>query len=398
MKWNIREAVWIYAAAAIGLGVTGYVVWDYFTPEWADYQAGFRDLVEQKFGAERARQAPSGIQQVWVADLNRVDRCVTCHAGMEWKGLESAPNPYRSHPRDILAKHPIASYGCTVCHGGQGYAVDSYHAHATALNYWEEPLLYREVARMYLVSDSGAMLETNCNRCHRYDRETAGAGYLNAAKALVAQKGCRACHKINGRGGVIGPDLTYIGDQAPEQYDYSRMNGSPTVFGWHLAHFKEPKAMVATTVMPTFGFDSRAAQALAILVMSWKRTSVPVAYLPGARLADVPTPEELAKEKQMLTGEGAFFVKKTCFICHDVSTLGIESAAKIGPDLAGAWTDVQSRFGRSLEDFLKSPTGTMGMVLATQIQLTGAEKAQVVQLLKTAYDKKLAAESGKAKL
>ena len=72
----------------------------------------------------------------------------------------------------------------------------------------------------------------------------------------------------------------------------------------------------------------------------------------------------------MLTGEGAFFVKKTCFICHDVSTFGIESATKIGPDLAMADSDVQSRFGRTLEDFLKAPTGTMAVVLSTQIHLT----------------------------
>jgi hypothetical protein len=147
--------------------------------------------------------------------------------------------------------------------------------------------------------------------------------------------------------------------------------------------------MVAETIMPNFNFGSREAQALAMLAMSWKRANLPVAYIPGAQVADLPTPEESEKERQMLTGEGAFFVKKTCFICHDVSVFGIESAAKIGPDLALAWADVQSRFGRTLEDFLKAPTGTMAVVLATQIQLTDAEKAEVVAKLKTAYDRKL---------
>ena len=49
---------------------------------------------------------------------------------------------------------------------------------------------------------------------------------------------------------------------------------------------------------------------------------------------------------------------------------------------------MQSRFGRTLEDFLKAPTGTMSVVLATQIQLTDAEKQEAIEKLKIAYQKK----------
>lgn len=382
-----KDAFKIYLLGAVMLVVTGLLYWDNFAPEWKGYQSQFRDLVAKKFGAARAEQLPDGLQQIWIKDLNRVDRCTTCHQGLEWKGLDSAANPFKSHPKEILEKHPIGQFGCTACHGGQGYATDKDAAHGFA-EFWEEPLLGKKLTDTYLVKDKKAMMQVNCNTCHRFDRETKGADFINLAKQLVQEKNCRACHQINGRGGIIGPELTNVGDKASEQYDYSHVSGKKSAFAWHVAHFQNPKSVTLETVMPNFSFSTREAQALSLLVLSWRRTNIPMRFIPGAQPADRPTPEEIAKEKQMLEGEGAFFVKKGCFICHSVSTLGIESAAKIGPDLSEAVTDVQSRFGRTLEDFLKAPTGTMSVVLATQIQLTDAEKQEVIERLKVAYQRK----------
>ena len=102
----------------------------------------------------------------------------------------------------------------------------------------------------------------------------------------------------------------------------------------------------------------------------------------------------------MLTGPGAWFVKTGCFVCHNVTSLGVKSPAQIGPDLSTAVEDVQSRFGRTLDDFLREPTGTMAVVLSRQIILSPEEKAVAVGKLREAYaehekQKASAAKAGK---
>jgi hypothetical protein len=77
------------------------------------------------------------IQQVVLEDLQedyhfakvqKVDRCITCHLGIDQKGFEDASQPFRTHPKLDLylgsaSPHPLEKIGCTTCHGGSGQAV-----------------------------------------------------------------------------------------------------------------------------------------------------------------------------------------------------------------------------------------------------------------------------------
>jgi hypothetical protein len=87
-------------------------------------------------------------------------------------------------------------------------------------------------------------------------------------------------------------------------------------------------------------------------------------------------------------GDPQFFVKKGCVQCHTISAFDIKSQTNVGPDLSYAVEDAPKRFGKSLDMFWQNPTGTMQLVLSSQIKLTPEEKDQALELLKEAYEKR----------
>jgi hypothetical protein len=100
---------------------------------------------------------------------------------------------------------------------------------------------------------------------------------------------------------------------------------------------------------------------------------------------DPQTPEEREAEERMRTGPGAWFVQTGCFVCHSIAAFGVKSPAQIGPDLSIAVTDVQSRFGRTVDDFFMNPTGTMAVVLSRQIILNPEQRKVAIGKLREAF-------------
>ncbi|MCP5050187.1 MAG: hypothetical protein GY940_23680 [bacterium] len=379
----IKITLVVFALAM--LASIGYIIINEATPQWKIYQSRFKQTVKDKLGKEKAQSIQFGLKQIYVAELDRVDRCVTCHMGIEWKGLERAKNPFKTHPKKPLKHHPIKKYGCSLCHGGQGYAVTYNSAHGF-VRFWDEPVLGLRLERRLGFKSRGILMQSNCNVCHRYQRETEGMSYINHAKKLVGEKSCRACHIINGYGGAIGPDLTYEGSKAKENFE---VPGIRTVFDWHVRHFRSPKDIAFNTIMPDFNFNRKDARALTMLVMSWKDIKLPSNYFPGADHKDQLTEREIEIMETRSSGEGAFFSRKGCFTCHSISIFHIISPTNLGPDLSFAKEDVRRRFGVPLELFIENPSGTMQIVLSSVFPLTKAEKKEAVRLLNRAWELKL---------
>ena len=97
-----------------------------------------------------------------------------------------------------------------------------------------------------------------------------------------------------------------------------------------------------------------------------------------------PAPATTAAAQISSNGDprAGIFLAKGCPQCHSISAFEIKSPTDVGPDLAQAATDVQARFGMKLEEFLEHPTGTMMVVLSSQIHLTEVERDSIVAILK----------------
>ena len=107
---------------------------NYFA-EWRDVQRDYRRTLlskaEDEGQVKAARRFGVEIRQIVVSDLDRVDRCVTCHLGLDDPRMAEEPQPFTSHPGDYLKDHDVDRFGCTICHLGQGRSTESLEAHAT---------------------------------------------------------------------------------------------------------------------------------------------------------------------------------------------------------------------------------------------------------------------------
>jgi cytochrome c2 len=323
-------------------------------PEWKKYQQEFKEYLEENISPKISSSFDFSVKQIWLPELNKVDRCISCHLGYDNPNLVDAPEPFTAHPD--IEPHSLQKMGCTICHGGQGFALKKNDAHGE-IEHWEEPLLGKKLANKYGLKNESELIQIKCNVCHRRDENTPGMEIINLAKKLLTQKNkCQTCHIVNGKGGRIGPDLTFIGDKPAERFDFSQIkdkigqSGKPlSMLSWHFKHFMNPAVVVPDSKMPSGEYTEYQVQALALLMMSWKNINLPIMLIPkGKREEPAIAGEEGNRGDLSLVEWGKeLFENMYCSECHTIGE-GVE----VGPDLKGV---TKRRDGQWLKRMILTP-------------------------------------------
>jgi cytochrome c2 len=186
--------------------------------------------------------------------IERVDRCTTCHLGIDQPAWEGGQQPFAAHPDlDVFvgsdSPHPMDQFGCTTCHGGLDRAPEFSRAGHTPVDEaqrvdWENRLDWE--AQHFLETPMLPLdrTEASCLKCHAGAGDVPAADALNEGRDLVRTYGCFGCHNIPGYESVrkVGPDLTTVSGKLTRDY----------MLKW----LREPRAARAEARMPQFWFNS----------------------------------------------------------------------------------------------------------------------------------------------
>ena len=133
-----------------------------------------------------------------------VDRCTSCHLGIDNPDFSSAPQPYTTHPNLDLyitssSPHPMNNFGCTSCHGGRSRGtsfVSSSHTPNTPEDKerWEEDYNWKKNHHWLTPMLPTKYTQASCFNCHSNTSDLAGAEKINLGLSLVDKAGCNGCH------------------------------------------------------------------------------------------------------------------------------------------------------------------------------------------------------------
>jgi mono/diheme cytochrome c family protein len=255
--------------------------------------------------AKTYQQQPVAIHQIWLPDFeNRVDRCTTCHLGVQDAAMAGVPEPFRVHPATYHTPKDSSRFGCTACHGGQGLATLEKDAHGAVADA-ESPMVPLK------------FIESGCGRCHSSE-QVAGAATLSLGRATLERNGCYACHTVKGH--------EAFRSEAPPIEAVGLKTGAEALRRW----LKDPKAVDPNATMPRFQLSPSEVEELSNYVFS---------LTPGRALADRVQAAAAEPTGDVAKGK-ALFAESRCISCHTLEGKGNGSApelSKVASRASAGW-------------------------------------------------------------
>ncbi len=293
------------------------------TPEYKRHQKQYKKMLAEMAVTDDEKLAAEAyevkLRQLVLPELDKTDRCISCHAAIEDTRVTDGVKPLISHPHGLLAIHDIRKIGCTVCHDGQGLATNKKEAHANEIHFWEKIRL------------QGDLVQANCLRCHHVE-SLPEQKTLQLGHKLFVEKGCRGCHVVGNSGGFLGPDLTLIGDasfhlKAPVSHDREETIGKfnhNVNLAYLFESVKDPTANAEDSKMVDNKFSDEEAFALAVYMKSFQTRRVPDAL------------QDFDKNIPVASGRDIFMAN--CSACHGSEGQGatLVEMEKLGPSFANS--------------------------------------------------------------
>ena len=184
------------------------------------------------------------------ASVPEVDRCKSCHLGIDNPDYKDAEQPFKTHPNLELyltssSKHTYEDFGCTSCHAGRGRGTDFTSATHTPNSpeqraEWEEKYDWHEMHHWLKPMLPTKYSEASCFKCHQDEANIVHADKLTMGLTLIEKNGCNGCHKIKSMESrrKSGPDLARINEKVNKD--------------WVAKWIKDPKGFRHDTRMPSF--------------------------------------------------------------------------------------------------------------------------------------------------
>ncbi|MBI3996166.1 MAG: c-type cytochrome [Candidatus Omnitrophica bacterium] len=292
-------------------------MWRDTAREWTSYQGRFLKTLH----TDERRNVSGGIKQIIVKDLNRVDRCTTCHLAIDKPQLALGEEPFTAHPGKFLEWHPVEKFGCTVCHGGQGLATEVKAAHGD-VKHWEDPLR------------RGNVVQASCRQCHGDLKAIeAHVPALIKGREVFLAKGCYGCHTIKDFGQTVSQDLTEIGSKSYQlmEADFEMMSPPHDRIRWLETKLRHPRMLnpgvrpehlppgeeeIFPSAMPHFGLNQDDIESVTTYLLSLTASNLPASYVMPA------PPEPTVTYASDLEHGTAVFEKYGCAACHGIGGVG----------------------------------------------------------------------------